>query len=201
MCKLTQLEKKFFEVSSDSEKYLSEYTSSVSSVSNEIVISKGALYNLRPYEIERAGFKKGKKLSKLPKNVKNTHVYHFDVSGCIVVIEIYGQAENIISKEFCIYGDDFLERLHFTSAGVLRNISVSLFENSILKKDINWGMYGCSISDYIYVDSILDKITVHQKEHDDTSFSEFDVILKYQNEELESITNVFPNGYQEQRYP
>lgn len=53
----------------------------------------------------------------------------------------------------------------------------------------------------IYVDSILDKITVHQKEHDDTSFSEFDVILKYQNEELESITNVFPNGYQEQRYP
>ncbi|XCW67549.1 hypothetical protein ABZS17H1_00223 [Kosakonia cowanii] len=42
---------------------------------------------------------------------------------------------------------------------------------------------------------------MQQKEHDDPSFSEFDVIFKYKNNELETITNVFPNGYQEQRFP
>ena len=119
----------------------------------------------------------------------------------MILVEIYGQSENIINKECCIYGDDCLECLYFTSAGILRNISVSFFEDSVVKKDINWGAYGCSISDYIYKDAILEKITVRQKEHKDPSFSEFDVIFKYKNDELESITNVFPNGYQEQRFP
>ncbi|HED5888465.1 TPA: hypothetical protein R5S02_003673, partial [Salmonella enterica] len=118
-----------------------------------------------------------------------------------VLIETYGQPEDIINKEYCIYGDNCLERLYFTSTGTLRNISISFFENSMIKKDINWGVYGCSISDYIYIDTILEKITVYQKEHKDPSFSEFDVIFKYNGGALESITNVFPNGYQEQRFP
>ena len=94
-----------------------------------------------------------------------------------------------------------MERAHFTSAGTLRNISISFFEGSVVKKDVNWGMYGCSISNYIYNGSVLEKITVQQKEHDDPSFSEFDVIFKYKNNELETITNGVPNGYQEQRFP
>lgn len=51
------------------------------------------------------------------------------------------------------------------------------------------------------MDLFQKKITVQQKEHDDPSFSEFDVIFKYKNNELETITNIFPNGYQEQRFP
>lgn len=201
MCKLEEIEKKYVEVSSSCEEYLSGYTSCISSELNNTVISKGALYNLRPYEMERAGFKKGRKLNKLPSAIKNTHVYYFDQSMRIIFIEIYGRSENIINRECCIYGDNCLERLCFTSAGILRNISVSFFENAIVKKDINWGVYGCSISDYIYNDSVLERIAVRQKEHKDLSFSEFDVIFKYKNDELESITNVFPNGYQEQRFP
>lgn len=201
MIELSQIEKRYNEVSSNHEKYLSEYTSIILSKSNKSVISKGVLYNLRPYEMERAGFKKGRKLNKLPSAIKNTHVYYFDKSGRIILIETYGMSEKIINREFCIYGDSHLERLYFTSSGQLRNISASLFVDSIIKKDINWGMYGCSISDYIYNEAILEKITVYQKEHKDSSFSEFDVIFKYKNNELESITNVFPNGYQEQRFP
>jgi hypothetical protein len=201
MYELAELEKRYVEVSSDCEKYLSKYTSCISSDLNGTVISKGALYNLRPYEMERAGFKKGRKLNRLPSAVKNTHVYYFDKLDRIILVEIYGQSENIVNRECCIYGDNCLERLYFTSAGALRNISVSFFEDSIVKKDINWGMYGCSISDYIYNDSALEKIAVRQKEHKEHSFSEFDVIFKYKNDELESITNIFPNGYQEQRFP
>ncbi|EAA9322431.1 hypothetical protein CRQ39_24115 [Salmonella enterica] len=201
MCELAELEKRYVEVSSNCEKYLSKYTSCISSDLNGTVISKGVLYNLRPYEMERAGFKKGRKLNKLPSAIKNTHVYYFDKLDRIILIEIYGQSKNIVNRECCIYDGNSLERLHFTSAGILRNISVSFFEDSIVKKDINWGMYGCSISDYIYNDSVLEKIAVRQKEHKDLSFSEFDVIFKYKNDELESITNVFPNGYKEQRFP
>lgn len=201
MCELTDVEKKYVEVSSNSERCLAEYTSFISSEKKRTVISKGALYNLRPFEIERAGFKKGRKLNKLPSVIKNTYVYYFDSQDRIILIETYGQSENIINKEFCIYTDDSLERIYFTSAGVLRNISISFFEASMLKKEMNWGMYGCSISEYMYDGITLEKIAVRQKEHHDTSFSDFNVIFKYKDDELESITNVFPNGYQEQRFP
>ncbi|HCT5824052.1 TPA: hypothetical protein OT171_004979, partial [Citrobacter sedlakii] len=137
MCELAGLEKRYVEVSSDCEKYLSKYISCISSNLNGTVISKGALYNLRPYEMERAGFKKGRKLNKLPSAIKNTHVYYFDKLDRIILVEIYGQSENIINRECCIYGDNCLERLYFTSAGTLRNISVSFFEDSMVKKDIN----------------------------------------------------------------
>jgi len=198
---LEELGLKFSKVSSECEQYLSEKTPEVLSLTKSTVITKGAFYNLRPFEIERAGFKKGRKLNKLPASIKNTHVYYLDDAGRILLIDIYGQSENIINKEFCLYGKDFLERSHFTSAGDLRNISVSFFKDELLVKDLNWGMYGCSESDYIYSGTILEKITVHQKEHVDSAFSIFDVIFKYKNGELESITNLFPNGYHEQRFP
>lgn len=198
---LEELGLKFSKISSECEQYLSEKTPEVLSLTKSTVITKGAFYNLRPFEIERAGFKKGRKLNKLPASIKNTHVYYLDDAGRILLIDIYGQSENIINKEFCLYGKDFLERSHFTSAGDLRNISVSFFKDELLVKDLNWGMYGCSESDYIYSGTILEKITVHQKEHVDSAFSTFDVIFKYKNGELESITNLFPNGYHEQRFP
>ncbi|MNH35661.1 hypothetical protein D3C79_963670 [compost metagenome] len=62
-------------------------------------------------------------------------------------------------------------------------------------------MFGCSISDYVYSGSRLSRIRVQQKEHAESSFSEFDVVFEYCGEELESIINIFPNGYQEQRFP
>lgn len=48
MCELSELEKRYVEVSSDCEKYLSEYKSCISSNLNGTVISKGPLYNLLP---------------------------------------------------------------------------------------------------------------------------------------------------------
>jgi antitoxin component YwqK of YwqJK toxin-antitoxin module len=201
MLELINLEKKFIEMSTNCDQYITEYTSNALSSIISTVISKGALYNFRPYEIERNGFKIGKKLNKLPTNIKNTYVYHFDKHDRVLFIDIYGQDNTIINKEFFFYNNNSLERVYFTSARVLRNISILYFEKNKIKKDINWGMYGCSISDYIYDDIILQKIIVRQKEHKDSLFSTFEVIFKYKHGDLESITNVFPNSYSEQRFP
>jgi antitoxin component YwqK of YwqJK toxin-antitoxin module len=201
MIELEYLEDKFNKISADSENYISAYSDSVKLNETKVVVSKGALYNLRPYEIERAGFKIGRKLNKLPTNVKNTHIYHFDILNRILLIEIFGQSDNIINKEFCIYESGNLERVYFTSAGMLRNISLSVYHNELVKKDFNWGMYGCSVSDYVYEGFILKKIDVKQKEHTESSFTEFEVLFSYKDESVDTITNVFPNGYKEQRYP
>ncbi|HDT0389789.1 TPA: hypothetical protein QIB15_004889 [Klebsiella aerogenes] len=198
---LKNLEDKFNKISSDSESYIISYSDSVRLNETKVVVSKGVLYNIRPYEIERAGFKIGKKLNKLPANVKNTHIYHFDSQERISLIEIFGQTSNIINKEFCIYEGDNLERIYFTSAGMLRNISLSVYNDGLIEKDFNWGMYGCSVSDYVYEDSILKKIYVQQKEHAESSFTEFEVVFSYKNAIIDTIKNVFPNGYEEQRYP
>ncbi|VDZ67419.1 Uncharacterised protein [Klebsiella aerogenes] len=144
---LKNLEDKFNKISSDSESYIISYSDSVRLNETKVVVSKGALYNLRPYEIERAGFKIGKKLNKLPANVKNTHIYHFDSLERISLIEIFGQTSNIINKEFCIYEGDNLERIYFTSAGMLRNISLSVYNDGLIEKDFNWG--GCMGAVYL----------------------------------------------------
>lgn len=54
--------KKYLEIESRTEEILSSCLSEVLYRSRRIVVSKGALYNVSPYEIERAGFKKGKAL-------------------------------------------------------------------------------------------------------------------------------------------
>ncbi|WP_082416209.1 hypothetical protein [Pseudomonas sp. NBRC 111127] len=198
---LKYLERKYLEIEPRTEEVLSSLLSEALCRSRRIVISKGALYNVSPYEIERAGFKKGKALRKIPSHTKNTHVYHLDEHDKVIFLEIYGQSESIINKEFYCYGGGCIERVHFTSAGKLRNISISLLEEGAVVKDINWGQYGCSESNYVYADKRLEKIHVRQKEHTESAFSDFEVSFEYDSGELVSIKNFFPNGYEEQRFP
>lgn len=201
MYALKDLEGKFSDIELRGQDALSSHLSEAECKVCDKVISKGPLYNVRPYEIERAGFKKGKSLKKIPANINNVHVYHFDADARIVFVEIYGQAENIINREFYNYSAGCVERVHFTSAGKIRNISVSLFDGEVVVKDLNWGGFGCSESSYVYADSRLNKILVQQKEHVDPSFTSFEVCLEYSANELVRILNVFPNGYEEQVYP
>ncbi|BBH46047.1 hypothetical protein [Pseudomonas sp. KU43P] len=201
MQELKSIEERYSSITSRSQAVLNSYLASSLPIVRERVISKGALYNQRPFEIERAGFKKGRQLKKMPASVKNTHVYHLDKNGQIIFVEIFGQSENIVNKEFYFYHDNCVERVYFTSVEKLRNVSLSLLEKGVVKKDLNWGEYGCSISDYFYSGDRLEKIHVRQKEHIDAAFSEYEVSLEYDGEDLVKILNVFPNGYQEQRFP
>lgn len=201
MRELKALEEKFTKLSMNSESCLAELLHQSLPMEREMVIGKGALYNLRPYEIERAGFKLGKKLKEIPEKPKNIYIYHFDDKGRIVRIEICGQSASVVSNEFYTYCEDRIERLHFTSAGKLRNISWIFTSGGVVSSDFNWGMYGCSASLYTYSDELLEMIHVQQKEHIDPCFSDFKVLFRYDGDALISIFNIFPNGYQEQRYP
>jgi len=198
---LNYLKKKFERIESSSASFRADYLSEALSQVSRKVITKGPFYNICPYEIERAGFKKGRVLKKLPASIKNTHVYHLDEGERILFVEVYGQSENIVSKEFYKYNDGSIERIHFTSVGKLRNILLSEVEGGLISRDLNWGAFGCSESLYEYSSTQLEKIKVRQKEHSNSEFSEFEVVFEYNGDELVRIVNVFPEGYQEQRFP
>lgn len=170
-------------------------------LSNEVkcVISKGAYINIRPFEIERSGCKLGKLLKKEPSKLKNTYKYHIDNMGKIRLIEIFD--DNLVDKEFYFHQEDEIISYFFNSSGDIRNIKKSIINNGRFIKDFNYGKYGFSISEYIYDGDLLKFVKVFQKEHSDENVSSFNSELKYENGELKKITNVFPNGYEEQRYP
>lgn len=163
------------------------------------VISKGASINIRPYEIERSGFKLGKVIKKEPASLKNIYKYHFNNLNKVSLIEILDG--DLVDKEFYLYKRGEVVSYFFDSAGDIRNINLSLVENDIFIMDFNYGKFGYSISEYIYNDGILKAVNVFQKEHDTDDGSTYVSKLEYSNGGLESVTNIFPNNYREVIYP
>lgn len=164
-------------------------------------ISKGALLNIRPFETQLAGFKLGKELKKLPKAIKNTHVYYFDQADNVLMIEIYGQAETIIHRQYYFYTDDRIESIYFTHGESIRNITLSIHKDDRTSQLINYATFGYSISQYIYDHETLMEIDVQQKEHDQDVYTNFKVIFEYEDDCLSKIIRRYPNGYEEIRYP
>jgi len=198
---LEQLESEFNKINSDSEKFLSLFLKNALASAAKIVTSKGAIYNFSPYETEQSGFKLGKEIKNNPKSKKNVYVYHFDSADKILFIYEYGKWENIIDKDFFFYEAGGLKRICFTSTNDLGNISISYFKKNVATKKINWGKYGWSVFDYHYNNNILEKISVQQKEHSKSIVGTHEVIFYYEENKLEKIVNVFPNGYEEKMFP
>lgn len=201
MWDLLELEKQFNDAALNKISASSDRLIVAKSKEKQRIITKGPFFNFRPYELERAGYKKGKQLNELPKNIKNTHVYHFDVDNKLLYLEIYGQNEDIVNVEFYEYYNDGLRRIYYDSVGRLRNISFSVFVDGVLVKDMNWGKFGCSESDYIYECGELTKILVKQAEHSESEFSIYEVRFEYKQSDLVSIYNVFANGHKEKLFP
>lgn len=201
MNKSHEIQQQFHELQSKPEHFLSAYLSSANLRSERNSISKGALHNIRPFETQRSGSKLGKELKTLPKNIKGTHVYYFDREDRVVFIEIYGQSKDIINREFYFYEEGKIKSVYFNATGSIRNVILSLSDGDKIMQDINYGKYGESISDYIYVGDRLESIKVNQKEHDQKVWSTYQVLFEYLDGQVRKITYSFPNGYQEQRYP
>lgn len=195
------LNEQFHEIQSKAETCLNAYLISATTRTVRSTISKGALYNLRPFEIQRSGFKLGKELKSLPKSIKNTHVYYFDREDRIILTEIYGQSEKIINREFCFYETNEFKSIYFNSGDSIRNVMLSSLDAGRIVRDINFGKYGEGIYNYSYEGDILTSITVKQKEHSQEDYSSYQILFEYLDGQMIKITNVFPNGYQEQRYP
>lgn len=201
MNEFQELERQFYEIQPKSDISLREFLSNARVSVVRKIISKGALFNLRPFEIQRAGFEVGKELKALPKSIKNTHVYYFDGDDKVVMVEIYGQSESVVNKEFFFYGEGRIKSIYFDSVGALRNVTTSTVVNGEFLQDVNFGKYGCSVSGYLYEGGELKSISVRQKQHDQEVFSTYQVIFEYLGGNIVKVVNVFPNGYQELRYP
>ncbi|WP_347905577.1 hypothetical protein [Pseudomonas purpurea] len=201
MNELHWLNEQFHEIQPKADSFLDTYLSSVKTRAVRNVISKGALYNLRPFEIQRSGFKLGKELKALPKNIKNTHIYYFDIEERVILTEIYGQSGKIKNRAFYFYEANEFKSICFNSGGSIRNIMLSSLDTGRIVQEINFGKYGESSYNYLYENNRLTSITIKQKEHDQDDYSSHQVLFKYLDGEMIKITNVFPNGYQEQRYP
>ena len=131
---LAILTQKYTEIESNSMEIEQHYYRDVLAQSSHHKISKGALLNIRPFETQLAGFKLGKELKKLPKTIKNTHIYYFDQADNVLMIEIYGQAETIIHRQYYFYTDDHVESIYFTHGGSIRNITLSIHKSSYTYK-------------------------------------------------------------------
>ncbi|MBP5107749.1 hypothetical protein, partial [Pseudomonas protegens] len=115
-----ELEKEFYEIQSKCDVFLNSLLKISKEEVARKIISKGALFNLRPFEIQRAGFKLGKELKNLPKTIKNTHVYYFDKSDRVVMIDIYGQSESIINRDFYFYDKESIKSIYINSTKTIR---------------------------------------------------------------------------------
>ncbi|MEN5093883.1 hypothetical protein ABE458_24605 [Pseudomonas protegens] len=199
--KLPELEKEFYEIQSKLDVFFDSFLKIAKEKVARKTISKGALFNLRPFEIQRSGFKVGKELKSLPKSIKNTHVYYFDKSDRVVMIDIYGQSESIINRDFYFYDKENIKNIYINSTKTIRNITISSIANGKILRDSNFGKYGCSTSDYVYDGERLNSISVTQKQHDQEFCSTHQVLFYYLDGTVSKIINEFPNGYQEVRYP
>jgi hypothetical protein len=179
-----------------------EFSTATAPKIKKSIMSKGFLFNVRTYEKESMGFKKGKEIKALPKNVNDVFVYHFDDKDRIVLIESYGSAPTIINREFCVYESASLKTYYYESGTFnLRNVTLSTEENSKTKQVFNYGMYGVTVKDYVYnKNAVLEKIQVKAKEHAKTDFEPHELVFTFDKEELVSVMQVYPNGYQKQIY-
>ncbi|NDJ57437.1 hypothetical protein GWD52_10600 [Enterobacteriaceae bacterium 4M9] len=197
---IKELEVLFSSLKSKGVAGFSDHLSAIFRECKKIFISKGAFVNVRPFEIERAGIKLGRVLKKEPAKFKNIYKYYYDDCGKVRLIEIYDG--DLVDREFYFYHSDCIFIYFFDAAGDIRNIRKCILQGVFFISEFNYGKYGFSISDYIYSENkLIDCIKVFEKEHNEEKGSTFNVKFKYNNQELESIINVFPNGYEEQRYP
>jgi len=198
---LKSVTEKFFEIQSNPGIFFKKFLESAKKNTSQKRISKGILYNIRPYQAHRAGFKQGKEIKSLSKNTKNIHIYYLDHNDNVVLIEIYGQCEKIINREFYFYKKNSIESAYFDDSERIRNITLSSLIDGKFIQDINVGRYGTSIYTYQYIDNLVKLILVNQKEYDQDESSTFQILFDYSDEEPSRIVNIFPNGYEEQIFP
>jgi len=200
---LNQLEEKYNIITPNYGEIENDYYEIVMSNFSYKKISKGRLFNIRPFEAQQAGFKLGRELKKLPKAIKNTYVYYFNNENKVLLIEIYGQTENIINREYYFYTDNMIESIYFNSGTKsVRNIALSKIENGLITETINYGRVDSSVSTYIYQGDLLIEIDVQQRTHTQPdNIIPYKVYFEYKDGSLDKIIDKHPNGYEERRYP
>ncbi|MCO6565707.1 MAG: hypothetical protein J6581_09740 [Apibacter sp.] len=196
------LKKKYEEIMLSSAKIESEYFQTVMSSYAYKKISKGPSFNIKPFDFQQAGFKKGRDLKVLPKVIDNTYVYYFNSENEILLTENYGETDNFINREYYFYHGNCIESIYFGSGNSgVGNVSLLKGIKERPNYWITYATYGYAIWEYIYNGDILVEINVKCKEHEQNEFTFFKTCFEYNCGELNKIILKYPNGYEVQRYP
>ena len=143
-----------------------------------------------------------RELKENPKKIKGVCVYYFDTKDNILLIEIYGQNENIINRHYYFHTVNQIKSIYFNSGyQSIRNIDLLKCKNGQVMEVLNYGEMGSSISNYIYDSGKLIEIDIKQKEHNKNEIAKYKVYFEYKDDILNRIVDKHPNGYEEQRYP
>lgn len=201
MSEIQKLGEQFHAIASKTDFFMATYLDAVKLRVARTLISKGPLCNVRPFEAQRAGFKPGKELKSLPAKLKNTHVYHLDGAGRVILVESYGGSAAVINRSFYFHEHGELKSVHFNAGGSLRNVMLSFLDGARIAQDINFGKFGEGSYDYLYEDDRLQSIMVRQREHGQENHTGYQILFGYVDGQMDNIFHVFVNGYQEQRYP
>ncbi|MCG8710061.1 hypothetical protein JHU04_003340 [Brenneria sp. 4F2] len=164
-------------------------------------ISKGRLLNIRDFETERFGFKLGKELNNVPKNKKDVQFWSFNSTGDVLLVERVGSNGEVQYSDFYFYSDSIVRVIGFFDVDSLAFVMDIFLKNERVVKELSYGRFGSSFSDYNYDDDMLIDIIVYEREHSQEKYSNHSLLFSYENGALSKIVKSYPNGYQEQRYP
>lgn len=166
--------------------------------------SKGFILNIRDFEKESMGFKKGKEFKSLPKNLKDVYVYHFNNNNEIIMIDTYGSSPNIIDKEFCIHNKEGLKTYYYNGGATrLRNVTFSKVQNGKTIQVFSYGGVGSSIKNYFFNSNseLIEKIVVQSKQHNKDEFENSELLFKFNDKkELTKIIQAYSNGFEKDIY-
>jgi len=192
---------RFFDLQSKSKMLFADFLESAKKAAARRRIGRGVLYNMRPYQAQRSGFKLGKEIRAFPKNTRDIHVYYLGRNDKAILVEVYGQSGDVVNREFYFYNKNSMESICFDSSERVRNITLSYLDGEKFTRDVNAGKYGASIRAYKYNGGLVSMISVCQKEYEQGEMSTFQELFYYSGEELDRIINSFPNGFQQQVFP
>jgi hypothetical protein len=131
----------------------------------QTIISKGAMFNVLPFENEQHGNKvKGKVLPE-PIIHDDCRIYHLDGERRVLLEEMMSEFLKMPANfSLYTYFDDYIECIHGTNHEVIA-VSRAYLCNGMVKEMLSWAVRGCSISFYDYEQSTLTAIRVCQREH------------------------------------
>ena len=186
------------------------------------IYSKGFLFNLRDYEEEVYGRKKGKEIKKIPKKGKNIYTYYFNENNQIIMVDNFWDNQKTGDRTFCIYENNTIKTIHYSSTDILSNVTLATKLNNRTDKVYSYGSGGIKTREYIYNGNLLEKIVEWTKEHDPKpiEYNEFsktlekmfgkktdlqrepkiannEYLFEFKNEDLEKIIRIYDDKSRE----
>lgn len=168
---------------------------------DEYIISKGYMYNVFPYEVERMGYKlNGKRKEKF--EMKDSFLrYGFDSQGKIRIIENASKFLNEV-HDFEIY--DYEEDAIYSyvcNSGNMVNVGFTKMNGKKAQERYTYASRGICYERYSYDSERLTKIYIEQKSHTNDDISEeWNNFIYSETGKLLLIQRECSNGYTENRY-